>query len=409
LACGDTIAFGDVDHYTVTCDPPAPPRPYPVKEGDKSIGGVAGDAANVTADVTVGEILIERATGAAKDGQFSVTFQNKLVTSQTIVLTGKTADSVPVPGQNITVQPIDFDWGRVRAYFVAGVLFSQNDGGSSNGNFFSRQDFFMSFNLDKNWAYRRNWRFHSFFDARLGAIPVHNDSPKPSSSTTGSGSTTGSSSTTGSGSTTGSATTTATPFSDPNSFAGSQKVGTFVAGIYAPFTATRWYYHDQPNSFFIAPLMKIGFSTPSNEALRDNASAIVVPSTNRFFTQMVGGLRFGQVREYELHCPCRPGTERDLSKAPELISYLDAGLGKFGNFLESPGPALPTDSRVYRLWRYQLEGILKIPSTPLFIGFQANVAAQHGHKDYRQPPDDLRILFGTRFDIGKLFAKLLTF
>jgi hypothetical protein len=53
-----------------------------------------------------------------------------------------------------------------------------------------------------------------------------------------------------------------------------------------------------------------------------------------------------------------------------------------------------------RKWRWGIEGRLKIPMTPLQIGFDANLGAGR---------DDVRFIFGTRFDIGVLFSKLRLF
>ena len=72
-------------------------------------------------------------------------------------------------------------------------------------------------------------------------------------------------------------------------------------------------------------------------------------------------------------------------------------------------PFFIPDGKVYRPYRTSFEGVLHIPSTPLIIGFNANLKLQSSPKGYFDPRDDLRILFGTRFDVGKLFAKLLTF
>jgi len=49
-----------------------------------------------------------------------------------------------------------------------------------------------------------------------------------------------------------------------------------------------------------------------------------------------------------------------------------------------------------RKFRWGVEGRLKIPETTLFVGVDANLG---------KGPDDLRFLFGTRFDIGALFHR----
>lgn len=69
----------------------------------------------------------------------------------------------------------------------------------------------------------------------------------------------------------------------------------------------------------------------------------------------------------------------------------------------------PYDSRK-RLYRLDFEGLLKIPMTPLYVGFNANLAQKtlgatnldHGYA----APDNLSIFFGTKFDIGNLLARL---
>jgi hypothetical protein len=69
----------------------------------------------------------------------------------------------------------------------------------------------------------------------------------------------------------------------------------------------------------------------------------------------------------------------------------------------------PYDSRK-RIYRLDIEGLLKIPMTPLYLGFNANLGqktflAKKLDSGYAAP-DDLEIFFGTKFDIGELFAKL---
>lgn len=81
-------------------------------------------------------------------------------------------------------------------------------------------------------------------------------------------------------------------------------------------------------------------------------------------------------------------------------------LGRFSNLatlVQAAGSAAVDRKRLYRL---SLEGILKVPSTPLIIGFSANI----GHETLgvgkspitQRAGDDLRFLFGTRFEVGKL-------
>jgi hypothetical protein len=53
---------------------------------------------------------------------------------------------------------------------------------------------------------------------------------------------------------------------------------------------------------------------------------------------------------------------------------------------------------------------LKVPNTPLVLGFSANVGQEAVGADKfnitRRAGDDLRFLFGARFDVKKLVTKL---
>ena len=61
-----------------------------------------------------------------------------------------------------------------------------------------------------------------------------------------------------------------------------------------------------------------------------------------------------------------------------------------------------------RLWRFGFEGILQVPHTPFILGINANINAQRAHGyNFISPPDDLRFLFGVRFD-GKTLLGPLT-
>jgi hypothetical protein len=245
----------------------------------------------------------------------------------------------------------------------------------------SKPDFFMSFNIDKNWLYSDKFRIHTFFDARLSALPVHNqETPPPTGGggSTGSGSSTQPTTSTTSTGCTGSS---ALTFSDPNTFWCSQKVATLIVGTYWPYQIALWRHEGRPNNLFIARVGRIGFSTPTG----DSANAAI--NSNRFYTQFAFGARFGHTESLERFDSCCGRIVLDKNSSPELISYLDVTVGKFGNFLEVPNPGVPrppgTDlpTRSYRAWRASFEGILHIPKTPLIVGFNANIHLQ-GSKPY---------------------------
>ncbi len=260
---------------------------------------------------------------------------------------------------DLTLAPpgYDYDWGRVRAYFTAGILQSKDQGD------FSRSNLFISFNLDKNWAQWGRLRLNTFFDARLTAVPETNTA-------TG---------------TTAAATT--------NIITTSAKAGSFEGGVYVPVTAARWSFKQSAHSLFIAPLVNIGFAT----AIETAGAVMATPvHPDRFYKFYGYGLRLGHSRD-----------SRDAGIAPDLVSYIDVVYGRFANFdlLAAGGPDANGYTKTIRPYRYGIEGVLKIPRTPFIIGLSANVSGPTA-PGFKAPKDDLRFLFGARFDVGKLFSKL---
>jgi hypothetical protein len=142
----------------------------------------------------------------------------------------------------------------------------------------------------------------------------------------------------------------------------SQKTAQVQGGIYLPWITTRWKANGTSYSLFVAPLAKAGIETPTERAI------------NRFYNSAGGGIRLGHFRN---------AASREI--APELISYVDVTYGRSG----------PLGQR-----GLAIEGILKAPGTPLIVGFGANLGAGENSRD------DLRFLFGTRFDLGNLTARL---
>jgi len=163
----------------------------------------------------------------------------------------------------------------------------------------------------------------------------------------------------------------------------------------------------------------VGFDTLTGPTTQSSSNGGPSINFNRFYNHYSFGLRIGHY-----------GLANTRSKAPELISYLDVTFGRYSN-LESficqpastslapfvaPGNQCGayfasgqgfTDSRT-RLYRLDLEGILKIPKTVAFVGFNANVKAQsRGRLDLGlQPNDDLRFLFGVKLDIASVLQRL---
>jgi hypothetical protein len=367
---------------------PQPGGVQQVSEGDTS---VSGEKANGLDKVHV-EVLNGDSLVAAKDatvdssGNFSVSFDKKLNADERIQLTGVKGDQESDPLIQ-TIAPVDFDYGRVRSFFTFGALLSKDRGN------FSEWDPFVSFSIDKQWLAQKTRSLrpslHSYFDARLTAIP-----------------------------TTGVTTTTAT---DPaktvtlDTFTTSEKAGALTTGVYLPFTVTRWRAEAAQYSLYLAPLVKLGFVTPTSTP----ANGL---SANRFFVNYGYGVRIGHNREF-----VNWDGRLDSSRAPEPITHMDLTLGRYGNFenvlIQNPvyttganGAKTLTSAEYirYRPWRLSAEGILKLPHSPFLLGVSANIGFQRIHEPYgpnqltgfSSIDDDLRFLFGARFDMRKLLNKL---
>lgn len=300
--------------------------------------------------------------------------------------------SVPQETQGVA------DWGRVRATFISGALIAHDQGSFSNASMF------LGFSLDKSWRMPDSFVSNSsggfglgvntFFDVRLTSVPV----ASCQNAATGGGSGTA-----------------ANCDQTLDTFLTSRKTARFSTGVYFPMVTTTWQYQGAKNALYLAPLIKLGFDTPV-ESFDSKATAQTQGATSsfgprattgtdtaspinngRFYNNYSFGIRLGH---YQL--------SSSRNQAPMDISHLDVTMGRFSN-LESlvnvPGSTEPGHQR---LWRFQLEGLLKIPNTPAVIGFSANVGQQvFGADRLSKPaPDDLRFLFGTKFDVGKLVAKL---
>ncbi|HVI08131.1 MAG TPA: hypothetical protein VND65_07520 [Candidatus Binatia bacterium] len=345
-------------------------------------------------------------SATASGNQFDIKLSDALVDGQTIFVKetiSKTSGNATTDESTIFSDVIDVagfgNWGLVRAYFTSGFLLSQDQGS------FSQSHLFLAFTLDKTWKlpgvpgdksiHRWPPGINSFFETRLTAIPV--TACTAGSTSSGSGGT-GGSTTSGScdSSSTGSLTT----------FLADQKTARLDIGAYMPYTMTGFTYKGTPNALFLAPIAKIGFDTPAgsiNQTQPSNTSGTTTTGTvtpvnpANFYKFYTFGGRFGH---YAM------GNSKD--EAPETLSYLDFSFGRFSN-LESlvQTAAFPTSRE--RLWRISVEGILKIPSTPLIIGVSANVGMNNpgAPKVVQNAGDDLRFLFGAKFDVAKLLARVV--
>ena len=305
-----------------------------------------------------------------------------------------------------------FDFGRVRGYMAAGSLFS------FDGNNFSQPNIFLSFNVTRNWLWGGPYRktvpgknkdipdveesykrlmFETFFESRLTALPVATCAT--STTTTATSSTPTATATTPSAAATTSTQGGASPACTSDqlgSFISSQKAATLTGGAWAPIIVDTWNYLHQPYALSIGPLAKVGFDTPAGAITQSGSTAVAAATNQAFYTNFGFGVRLG------LH---KMSYSTDV--APKLESYIDVTTGRFSNF-----DAVEADGSTHRPWRIAVEGLLQVPATPFFMGFSANVHQNFGlgsANPIDNARDDLRILFGAKFDAGKLFDKVISF
>jgi hypothetical protein len=247
---------------------------------------------------------------------------------------------------------------------------------------------------------------NTYFDVRLTSIPVSSCVPAASNANAS-----GSSGQQTACSTSPAATPSPTPL---DVFLSSQKTARVAVGIYFPWTITNWNYNKTPNALFLAPIAKVGFDTPAGSLNQNQPASTTVSGTGvsnsgvvtavnptNFYNFYAWGTRIG-------HYALTPPTDRD--SAPDLISYLDVAFGRFSNLetlVQPQGNGVGPTVR-QRLIRIQLEGMLKVPSTPLFIGINANVGQESASVGkgsiVQRAGDDLRFLFGVKFDVAKLLS-----
>lgn len=316
-------------------------------------------------------------------------------TNSSGAITQTTTPAMTTTTTTSSVETIDL--GRVRYYFTGGMVLSNNGNSTSFSN--TSAATFLALDVDRAWRLPkegRNIGINTYFDARLTSVATQS-----ANASSGNGSSTAS----------------------LDTFLQSQKAATLQIGVYLPVRTSPWTLDrgQSDYSFFAAPLAKAGFVTQVDNT---NAAA-TLPLTGRFFTQYSYGARLGVWKD------SKSGQKYDQNTASEIVSYVDITAGRFGNFESyrdltverSGGTPASTDAYLIRRnYRFSFEGILKIPSTPIVLGFNANIGAQRypgdplpngGGPDRSHPysivRDDLRFLIGARFDITTLADKLNPF
>jgi hypothetical protein len=299
-------------------------------------------------------------------GEFIVPLNKSLAAGQTVSVSGKDAtgnavgDTVSVP-----VASSVFDWGRVRAYFSGGTVIAKS------GNEFSSPSTYLGLNVDYAWL-QSDWHakpesgghaLNTYFEARLTQVPATTGQALPDLSISA------------------------------NTILQSPQSGYVEAGVYAPFffKSTRWQFRRRDNALFIAPLVKGGFQSVrggSIDGLTVAQAQQAQIDSKDVYRFVAGGARIGHVQ-----------LPKGKGAAPELLSYIDVSAGRWDNLRVLKQDIQPVDGAGFRYpLRFDVEGRLKIPYAPFFVGFGLNVGSG---------ADDLRFLFGTRFDIGQLLTTLV--
>jgi hypothetical protein len=305
------------------------------------------------------------------------------------------------------------DLGFGRYYFTAGTVISKK-------NDFQGADLYASFNFDKSWLGFKHTKsedekkagagaknepgegektlktayLNSYFDVRLTSIPIAPGAgTDPTASTT-----TGSGGSSGAG--TGTSGTGTASVSDQ--VAQSKKAALIQIGLYVPIIVAQKSFRGEPNALFIAPIGKAGIQTLTGSNVSAEGASLGGDDLYNFHAY---GFRLGQFRA------------NSENPTPQTVWYLDLTAGHWENFElcsttykdESGADQLKrstcteattasgTPYRRYRPLRYGFEGRLKVPAMPLFMGFDINAGSG---------PDDVRFLFGTRFDVGDLARKI---
>jgi hypothetical protein len=288
-------------------------------------------------------------------GQAAITFDQPLAAGQSVSLCQKivnisdpSAPAIEAPGSGAIDIANPLDLGRVHYYFTAGVILS-NDQGFQLNSPGTQADLFLDLNADRAWLPLdsngfRRINVNTYLDIGLTSVPTEQ----------------------------------AQAGNTLDSFIQSQKAAIFQGGAYLPLIAGQpWSTGGTRYSLFVAPLAQAGFTTLTSAA---TAGASI---TDRFFKSYSFGTRLGVFQH-----------SHSAAAAPELVSYVDIARGRFGDFGHP--------------WRYSLEGVFKVPHSPLVLGFNANIGTG-GNLAFTQPRDDLRFLVGAQFDFSKFLKALPAF
>ncbi len=311
--------------------PPAPPRPAapalrPIRVGARVADGFVGQggppATRIMVQVFAGanpEVEVDRGVTDAIDarGGFTVALSMPVLEAATLVATGYTADAASPRSQPITVNNPG-DWGRVRAYFAGGMVFSKER------DDFSQQDLTMALVIDKTWLQAQPFSMrrrgakdgaggafrprslNTFFDVRLTSVPVlASDDSEAGDAAVGA----------------------SEPPEALDQFISSRKGAVIQAGLYLPLygRATSWRHQGAPNALFVAPVIRGGIQTLTGDDSTAEGKTLGGDDVFNFFSF---GLGLGH---YKL--------SDSIDRAPEIVSYLHVTWGRYEGSRSCPMPS----------------------------------------------------------------------
>lgn len=352
LACNDSVELMPSGAMSkVTCPAPDPPRLIDPREGDGHLRVDPGDSKTIKIDILSDDtVLLTKTVKADAASDISIE-PRRLAAGDLITVTGLDDSGNPIADTTFNVPSSELDWGRVRAYFTGGVEVPLSRDKEGKSNFEANAS--IGANLDYNFIRTEKFRLHTFFESRLSSVGVSDTSFK-----------------------------TVTSLRSAN----------LQAGLYAPIVTSGWRHANQRQTLFVAPLLKSGLYVPVEDL-----------SARGSYPFWTGGFRVGHFIEPGKRVPCVAGPVPDVNRAPELISYIDFSFGRFNNL-----PASNPLGNTVRNTRMMVEGYLKIPKTPFVAGFNTNIAITK-MRDFVNPPNDFRLLIGTRFDISRVLGRFVTF
>jgi hypothetical protein len=303
-------------------------------------------------------------TCALSGGVQTVGFNNGLAAGQIVRVQATKSNNTLDGPVEVEVESSVFNWGRARAYFSLGTVLAKSQ------SEFSSPSLYLGLNVDYSWRQsdwkqtHGGWAFNTFFDARLTQVPVATAAGVPDLSITA------------------------------NTLLQSKHSGFVEAGAYLPkfWGSTRWRYHRTDYALFLAPLLKGGFQTVREGTIdgltADQAQAAQIDGKD-VYRFLAGGTRIGLVN--------LPGNSKNAS--PQLLNYIDVTVGRWDNLRVTRPGIQPVGGAGFQYpLRFDAEGVLSIPHSGLFVGFGLNAGAG---------ADDLRFIFGTRFDVSQLLSRVV--